>query len=499
MSTEHLHDSLGRRTMQGGGILVAGHVARILIQLASLAALGRLLGPEDFGVIAMCWAVLAFVTLFGEFGLTTATIQRKEVDQNSLSALFFVGVGIGIGLACIIAAMGPVAASFFSDDRLLLAVPAIALTMPMNWLSAQHYALLNRTMRWGDLQAASILSQALGVAAAISLAFFTEAGYWALIVQAWVGAFCYSGYLIARCDWRPSVPHDWGAAWPSIKLGLNITGASVLNYFQQQLDKALVGRRWGAFELGHYARAYALLQVPLNFASGALASAVQPALSRLQDKPEQWRRAYLDALAVAVLIGGAVTAALFGGAAPIIRIVYGPDWEETILIFGMLAQALLFVTPMSSVNWIYISLGRGKQMFQWGLIATPIYVIGFVIGLPHGAAGVALAYSIAAALLFLPCFAMAVRNTPVSFGDAMGVIWPASLCAAAVGLGIRWLIEGAPLLTGLLVTGAGVVVYLALTAMLVLMWPAYGSIRRRGFDALDAVKRRLNPPKPSEG
>lgn len=491
MATDHLQNNLGARTVQGGGILIAGHVAKIVLQLVTLAALGRLLGPDDFGVMAMCWAVLSFVTLFSDFGLSVATIQRKDIDQNTVSVLFFVGIGIGIVLTCILAGAAPAAAAFFNDDRLLLAVPAIALTMPVNWLSAQHYALLNRTMRWTDLQVGAILSQAIGAVVAILLAYFTPIGFWALIAQAWVGAFTYSAYLIARCDWRPSIPHDWRAAWPSIKLGLHISGFSLLNYFQQQLDKALVGWRWGSIELGHYARAYALLQVPMNFANNALASAVQPALSRLQDKPEQWRRAYLDALTVAVLAGGALAATLYGGAAPVIRTVYGPNWEETISIFGVLALALLFITPMGSVGWIYISLGRGKQMLHWAMVATPVYILGFWLGLPYGATGVAIAYSLSAALLFIPCFVMALRNTSVSFGDVMNVIWPPSLCAAAIGLGIRWLIADASTLLGLVVTGLGLCLYLTLAALMVFIWPHYDSVRRRALEVGGALWRRI--------
>lgn len=491
MATDHLQGNLGARTVQGGGILVAGNVVKIFLQLVSLAALGRLLGPDDFGVMAMCWAVLSFVTLFSDFGLSAATIQRKEIDQNTVSVLFFVGIGIGVVVTCILAGVAPVAAALFKDDRLLLAVPAIALTLPMNWLSAQHYALMNRTMRWTDLQIGAILSQAVGTVVAVLLAYFTAIGFWALIAQSWIGAFVYSSYLIARCDWRPSIPNDWRAAWPSIKLGLHLSGFSFLNYFQRQLDKGLVGWRWGSIELGHYARAYALLQVPINFANSALASAVQPALSRLQDKPEQWRRAYLDALAVAVFAGGAVAATLYGGAAPVIRTVYGPNWEETISIFGVLALALLFITPMGSVGWIYISLGRGKQMLHWAMVATPVYVLGFWLGLPQGAEGVAIAYSLSSALLFVPCFMLALRNTSVSFGDVMNVIWPTSLCAAAIGLSIRWLIADASTLLGLFVTGLGLCLYLVLAALLILTWPAYESVRRRALGLVDALRRRL--------
>ena len=124
--------------------------------------------------MAMCWAVLSFVTLFSDFGLSAATIQRKEIDQNTVSVLYFVGLGIGFVLTCILTAFAPLAAAIFNDNRLLLAVPAIALTLPINWLTAQHYALLNRTMRWTDLQIGAILSQAVGVVVAISIAFFID-------------------------------------------------------------------------------------------------------------------------------------------------------------------------------------------------------------------------------------------------------------------------------------------------------------------------------------
>ena len=39
MATDHLHANLGSRTVQGGGILVAGHMLKIFLQLASLARL----------------------------------------------------------------------------------------------------------------------------------------------------------------------------------------------------------------------------------------------------------------------------------------------------------------------------------------------------------------------------------------------------------------------------------------------------------------------------
>ncbi|MEQ9505795.1 MAG: lipopolysaccharide biosynthesis protein [Hyphomonas sp.] len=490
MSTDHLQDDLGRRTISGGGLFVASHVVKLVIQFGTMAVLGRLLLPDDFGLMAICWAVLGFVSMFADLGLGTATIQRKEIDQNTTSVLFFTGIGVGILVAAVVAALAPGAAALFDDDRLLLVVPATALTLPISMLSIQHFALMNRTMRWMDLQVAAVGSQAVGAVTAILLALFTPIGYWALVAQAWASALVYSGYLILKCDWRPSIPHDWLAAWSSVKLGLNLTGFMFLNYFHRQFDNVLIGWRWGTVELGYYARAYALLLAPINFVNGPIGSVIEPALSRLQDRPEQWRRAYLDGLAVVVLIGGALTATLFGGAKPIIETVYGPQWTETIDIFGMLALSMLFGTPMSSTGWIYVSLGRTARMFRWAMIATPVYIASFVIGLPYGAIGVATGYSIASALLFLPCLVMAVHNTPVSLADTLKVILPTSLCCAVIGLVLHWMTPQTGVLVGLFLTGLGLAIYLSVAALLLIYWPPFASLKGHTLKTLEPLKQR---------
>ncbi|RYG34205.1 MAG: hypothetical protein EON93_08455, partial [Burkholderiales bacterium] len=49
MSTTHLQNDLGRRTISGGGMFLAAHIVKIVIQFGTLALLGRLLLPDDFG------------------------------------------------------------------------------------------------------------------------------------------------------------------------------------------------------------------------------------------------------------------------------------------------------------------------------------------------------------------------------------------------------------------------------------------------------------------
>ena len=83
-----------------------------------------------------------------------------------------------------------------------------------------------------------------------------------------------------------------------------------------------------------------------------------------------------------------------------VRLLFGPGWEPTGHIFALLSISMFAATPMNTVGWVYMSLGQTRRMFKWGLIAIPFYMLSFLIGLPYGASGVALCYSMAVTIAF---------------------------------------------------------------------------------------------------
>ena len=57
-STEHLKADLRSRSIRGGAVTVAAQGAKFVIQMTSTIVLGRLLSPEDYGLIAMVTVVV---------------------------------------------------------------------------------------------------------------------------------------------------------------------------------------------------------------------------------------------------------------------------------------------------------------------------------------------------------------------------------------------------------------------------------------------------------
>ena len=81
-----------------------------------------------------------------------------------------------------------------------------------------------------------------------------------------------------------------------LAFGRNLTGYNVLNYLSRNLDNLLIGRYWGAQQLGLYSRAYQLLLLPLDQIVGPVDGVAVTALSRLATTPERYRQAYLRML-----------------------------------------------------------------------------------------------------------------------------------------------------------------------------------------------------------
>jgi len=466
-----LTTDLGRRTARGGVTAITAQFTRILAQLAIAAVMARLLAPGDFGLVAMAMTLTSFVGIFTDLGLSAATVQRKEIDHTTVSALFWVNVATGCLLAAVCTAAAPLAAWLFGDQRVVWVTVALGLSIPVSAAGAQHAALLQRGMRWMEMQWTPIIAQSAGGLIAIALAWATHAGYWALVGQAWASTLISTALLWTFCRWRPGSRPHWRGAGSALGLGLQLTGFNFVNYFHRQFDNVLIGWRWGAVDLGYYTRAYTLLTLPLTLVSGPIASAVVPALSRLQDDPERWRSAFLRIFIGVNLLSAALSAVLIASAEPLVRVVYGAQWIDAGPVFLLLSISMFAATAFNAAGWVYISLGQTQRLLRWGIYVTFFFVASFFVGLPYGPKGVALCYSLAMCLVAVPSLAFVTRRAPVGFFECFWAWLPPTIAGGTAAWGARYLaglwVQGNPMLAVVELSSIALGLYSAAVCILI--------------------------------
>ena len=117
---------LRARTLRGGVAKICSQGANLVLRIGSLMILARLLVPGDFGLIAMVTAVTGILNLFRDFGLSTATIQRKDISDSQMSTLFWINVLVGIALTGLAMASAPLIANFYREPRLTSVTVALS-------------------------------------------------------------------------------------------------------------------------------------------------------------------------------------------------------------------------------------------------------------------------------------------------------------------------------------------------------------------------------------
>lgn len=426
---------LRRRSVFGGAATLSSQTATFLVRMAGTVILARLLTPSDYGLVGMVAAVTGFVALFKDMGLSTATVQKLQIRHEEVSGLFWLNVAVSFVLAAVVALSSSAIALFYDEPRLRAISVVIGGFFIFGGLTGQHQALLRRQMKFGTLAAIRVVSVTVSILCAIAAAVI-GAGYWALVVMHGAESLASVICVWSASKWRPGLPRPAAGIRQMVRFGMNLTGFNVVNYFARNADNILIGRVWGASALGLYSKAYAILMLPISQINAPLAAVAVPALSRLQDDPETFRRWYCRAANLVAFATTPLVLTLAVAADEVVLVVLGEQWADAAPIFRVLAIAA-FGQPLANMTgWVFTALGRTDRMLRWGLVSSPVIVVAFAIGVNWGAIGVAIAYAVAVHAIRYPGYWYAFKGSPLSVGDLARAVWRPGVISGLMGLGM---------------------------------------------------------------
>jgi O-antigen/teichoic acid export membrane protein len=428
---------LAHRASRGILVTMGGLWSKTLIQMASTIVLARLLTPADFGLIAMVTAIVGIADLIRDFGMTGAIIQSRELSERMWRSVLWFSVALSSVLTILVAASAPLIAALYGEPRLILLTLVIAPALLFNGVAMPMQARLSRELRFGELARIDVLAMVAGVLLSIAAAF-AGWGVWSLIVLNGAGGIVRFVMLWIAVKPKFGKPHISREVLPLVATGSNIFGAEALNYAERNSDNVIIGAVLGPAAVGQYSRAYALFLLPLQQMNGPIGRVALPVLSKLRDEPERYRR-YIRG---AVLVIGYLTLTTYAIAAAVspalIGLLLGPNWDQAAVIFSLLAIAGVAQALGKVRGWLYITMGRSHRQFLYDLVARPIVIVGFFVGIWwNGVYGLTLVYGILSLLLLIPGFFFAIRGTFVRAGDVvLPILRPA--IAGAFAYGAAW-------------------------------------------------------------
>ena len=479
--TDHLHKDLHGRSFRGGAITLTGQGAKLVINLLSTAILARLLRPQDFGLVAMVTSITAFVSMFRDLGLSAATVQKLHVTHAQISSLFWINVALSVATTAVVIALAPVIAWFYHEPRLFHVTLILSLSFVISGLTVQHQALLRRQMQFKSLAIRDVVAMLCGVVSGIVLACLGF-GYWSLVAVPVAANIGNCVLLWSICRWRPGPFQRGTGARDMLAFGGNLTASNIINYFSRNFDNILIGRVIGAAPLGIYSKAYGLLMLPITQINLPMAAVMLPGLSRLQKEPQEYARLFMNTVRVISFLTLPAVVFSFFFAHDVVLVLLGERWLSVVPVFRLLGPAALFSAIAFVPGWLCQSLGRPRRQLHYALISAPVCVLGFLVGIKWGIAGVAASYSITLTSVFSWYVWYASKDSPVRFSEIYVVFGSALFPAIIAGLG-AWLARALVLHKPppILSLGSGALLFLLFYMAIAMLIPSNAVLIRSGI------------------
>jgi O-antigen/teichoic acid export membrane protein len=436
-------DELRGLAVRGAGATIISGGVGVAVQVIATITLARLLAPSDFGVVAMVTTFSMLLSNFGANGFTEVILQFEEINHVVVSNLFWINFSVGVLLTIAFAGAGSLLAEFYRDPRVAHVAVGTSLAILISSTSVQHQALLKRSMYFSALSVNDIISRAVSVVVSILLAW-AGWGYWALVAGVVVTPLSVAIGVWILCRWTPGLPRQIANTIPMLRFAMHVYGRFTVNYFSRNTDNLLVGWRFNAQSLGFYKKAYDLFALSASLLVSPLANVAVSALSRFDPRSAQFRRYFLNALAVMAFVGMGLGTDLTLVGKDVIRLLLGLKWEESGRIFMFFGPGIGIMMLYFTHGWIHLSIGRADRWFRWGIVEFICTILLFLVGLHWGPSGVAVAWTASFWILTLPSLWYAGRPVQFGVGPMLAAVWKFIVASTLAGAATAFVVAKMP-------------------------------------------------------
>lgn len=415
-----------------------------VISFLVFLVLSRLLGPEEFGLVALATIFTSFVQIFVDQGFSTAIVQFPEIEHEHLDTAFWTAILVGVCLAAVGVGISGYVANFFREPALAPIVVWLSLGLVLISLSSTQQACLLRDLDFKGLATRTLVATVVGGGAGIAAAL-AGFGVYSLVIKALVVHLVGAIVLWNVSDWRPGFRFSLQHFRALFGFGSNITANNVLIFMSRRADNFLIGRFMGATALGYYSIAYNFIQMLLDLFVTTSTSVTISTFSRLQDDHDQMRQGFYKATRYSSLFAFPAFVGVALLSPSLISLLFGEKWLPSAPVMQVLALIGL-IYPIAIFNTqMLVAAGKPSWRLRIMAVYAVVDVLGFLIAVRWGIVAVAAALVLRTFLLSPLSYFAVHRIIGIDFGVYFRQLVPSLAGSAALAVTVVALL---PLLDG---------------------------------------------------
>ena len=431
---------LKRKAIRGGLAKLCAQGVSFVLRVGSLMVLARLLSPKDFGLVGMVTAFTGILTLFRDFGLSSAAIQRTTVTEEQISTLFWINMFLGArtwassasngtGCRCLL----PRASAVRGDS---------CFSGGISFQRGRNTTLSTSPTPDAFHRLGSDRRRLLDCGYCLAIAGAKAGyGYWALVAMSITSPFIATIGLWLTAGWVPGMPRQRAGIRSMMHFGGSLTLIGLVVYVAYNAEKIMIGRFWGADAIGIYGRAYQLVNIPTDNLNSAVGEVAFSALSRLQDDPVRFKNYFLKGFSLVLGADAPHYDCLRSFCGRYSFRSSGAKVERCGHDCSLAGSDDCDFCDNQSFGMAALFDRTGSTRLEGRSCLRDDHDCGLtLIALPYGPKGVAFAYSAVMTLWVIPHILWCVHGTPISLCDILVAVsrpLASGIIAGGLAFGVR--------------------------------------------------------------
>ena len=352
-----------KQTFVSGIIYTAiAKYAGIFVSLVVTAILARLIGSEEFGIVAVATVFINFFSILTTVGITPAIIQNKELTREDINNINSFAILLSVTITIIYICIVPIIAHFYDEkEQLKTILFLLSFNVLFSIASIVPNALIYKEKLFSFLAIRTFSIQCvLGIISVICA--ISGLGIYSLVINP-IGI---SLFLLVVSFIKYPIPFLLRFDLKSVKKILYFSSYQALfnlvYLLYRNIDQVFVGKKFGLSTLGYYEKSYRLMMLPLDNISSVISPVLHPLLSEYQsEKSTIWdvNKKMISFLSEFCLL---VSVYLFWVSDSIIYILYGENWANSIPIFRILTLSIWAQILQSPTGPILQSLNKVQSL-----------------------------------------------------------------------------------------------------------------------------------------
>lgn len=366
----------------------------LVITVVSSMAIARLLTPAEIGVYSVTMVLMMFASTVRDLGAGQYLVQEKDLTIERIRAVWTVQLGLGLGLALLVVLASFPVASFYNEPRMRDIMFVVALNYAINPFGSLTHAWLMREMRFDST---AVIRFAGGLSGALASTWLAWKNYGpislalGLLVSTMVGAVFSIHFRPKFFPWIPGVREIKRV----LQFGGQLTASSIVGVFSSGSPELLIGKLQNLTAAGLYSRSSGLVMMFHRLIVDAVGAVCLPWFASLSRERSDLAAPFVKATAYVTALGWSFCIVVVCLAHPIIRALYGTQWDQSVDLVRLLAVAAAFSVPAALCPAVLLSSGGVaviSRVTVLGAIQT-ILLVAVGAALSLNAVGIALIVS----------------------------------------------------------------------------------------------------------